>query len=149
MSIAGNPYPFSDLRYTSDNKYFYYNSGSITASSPTGGETKIFSFTTGNFNHIGNLQLFCQDDGVCLLRMFNGSTTSDPIFLTVEYNTGDGANSTPIPLILPPLTQLSGFVTVSASPNTQVQAIYNGKTGGTIRIQDQELITKNSSWAKQ
>ena len=149
MATVGNPYPFSKLLYTSDNKYFYYNSGSTTASSPTGGETKVFSFTTGNFYHVGQLQLFCQDDSVCLLRCFNGDSNSDPIFLTVEYNTGDGANSTPIPLVLPPLTQLSGFVTVAASPNTQVQALYSGKTGGTIRQENQELISIGTQWATE
>lgn len=148
MTVAGNPYPFSKLLYTSDNKYFYYNSGSITVASPTGGQNEFFSFMTGNFYHVGQLNMFCQDDDVFLVKIVNGKELTDPTFLEVDYNTNDGANPTTIPLILPPLTQITGFCTVSASPNTRVNALYSGKTGGTIRQQDQVVKTINTEWAK-
>jgi len=147
MATKGNAYPFSKLLYTSDNKNFYYNSGSTTVASPTGSYNKFFSFTTGNFNHIGELMVFCQDDGVFQLLVVNGDDQNDPKFLEIEYQTSDGANPVPIPLILPPLTQLTGFCVVSASPNTRAYAIYNGKTTGTIRQEDQELISVNTAWA--
>lgn len=147
MSVAGNPYPFSKLLYTSDNKYFYYNSGSTTVASPTGSYNKFFSFTTGNFYHVGELNLFCQDDGVFQVLIVNGDDQNDSKFLEIEYQTSDGANPVPIPLVIPPLTQLTGFCVVSASPNTRVNALYSGKTGGTIRQENQELISIGTQWA--
>ena len=147
MSIAGNPYPFSKLLYTSDNKNFYYNSGSTTVASPTGSYNKFFTFTTGNFNHIGELNLFCQDDGVFEVLIVNGDDQNDPKFIEIAYQSDEGSNPVPIPLVLPPLTQLTGFCVVSASPNTRVNAIYNGKTTGTIRQEDQEVKTVNTAWS--
>ena len=147
MSNA-TPYPFSKLLYTSDNKYFYYNSGATSASSPTGQQNKFFSFTTGNFYSIGTLQFFNFDDGLFYVQIYNGPTNSGDTFLEQQYSLDDGQNPQPIPLILPPLTQLTGFATVDGN-GRNVYCTFSGKTGGTIRQENQELITTNNNWAKQ
>ena len=145
MSNA-TPYPFGRLLYTSDNKFFYYNSGETSASSPQGQQNKFFTFTTGNFYSVGTLQFFNFDDGTFQVQVYNGSSNSGNKFLEQQYSTDDGQNPQPIPLILPPLTQLTGFCTVDGSGRS-VYATFSGRTGGTIRQENQEFITQNTNWA--
>ena len=132
------------LQFTPDNKHAYIYSGEKAMLS--GPAQDVINFTTGSYYLISK---FCWN---C-----NSSTSPDEI-LRIKFNNFtivraryanavDATNEQPIPLIIPPFTEVN--VDYELQANSEATFQFTAEVKGTIEQENLEAITDANDWAAE
>ncbi len=130
------------LQFTPDNKHGYAYSGVSLVGTTA---TEVMTFKTESEYLVGHVSIFCISD------------TTDDLEYIVKFNNitimemnstsfKDYAPYQPVPIIIPPFTEVTMEAFNQASGSKNVAMNFTGKVKGAIQQIDLEAITDGSKW---
>lgn len=116
---VGNAFTGPSLGIELQNDHAYAYSGNVTTVGTGSANTLTAQFTTGNYYFVGSIsaQNDTTDDSIAYLAMtLNGSSIIDMKLRTTTLN--DVTADFPIPIIIPPYTEVELKVGINSGSNT-------------------------------